>query len=152
VNCPNCGTSNLDNTSICVNCGRPLSASGAVPPPPAPAPQASYTPPPPPPGSYPGSSFGTQPPPVQQIPNYLWQSIVVTLCCCLPFGIVAIIFAAQVNDKLRRGDVAGALQSSKQAKMWCLIGAGIGLLVAIIYGLVGGAAFMQGIREGMANS
>jgi hypothetical protein len=151
VNCPNCGTSNLENASICVNCGRPL-AGGAPPPPPAP--QQSYTPPPP--GSYtppppPGSAFGGPPPPAQQIPNYLWQSIVVTLCCCLPFGIVAIIFAAQVNDKLRRGDLAGAMQSSKQAKMWCLIALGCGLLVAIIYMVVGGAAFMQGIREGMAN-
>jgi len=151
VNCPNCGTSNLDNASICVNCGRPLSGTGAVPPPPPPpqqssyAPsQASYTPP------TPGSAFGTQPP-AQQIPNYLWQSIVVTLCCCLPFGIVAIIFAAQVNDKLRRGDVGGAMHASKQAKMWCLIALGCGLLVAVIYGLIGGAAFMQGIREGMAN-
>lgn len=151
MNCPNCGTSNLENASICVNCGRPLTAGGAPPPPP-PAPQASYTPPqasytPPPP---PGSSFGA-PPPMQQIPNYLWQSIVVTLCCCLPFGIVAIIFAAQVNDKLRRGDVGGAMQASKQAKMWCLIGLACGLVVAILYGLFGGAAIMQGIRDAQAN-
>ena len=34
------------------------------------------------------------------VPNYLWQSIVVTLCCCLPFGVVAIGFAAQVKSKL----------------------------------------------------
>jgi hypothetical protein len=150
VNCPNCGTSNLDNASICVNCGRPLSGAGVVPPPPPP-PQPSYTPPQ---ASYappPGSAFGA-PPPVQQVPNYLWQSIVVTLCCCLPFGIVAIIFAAQVNDKLRRGDVAGAMHSSKQAKMWCLIALGCGLLVALIYGLFGGAAFMQALREAQANS
>ena len=151
MNCPNCGTSNLDNASICANCGRPLSGAGAVPPPPPP-PQASYTPPqasytPPPPGS----SFGA-PPPTAEVPNYLWQSIVVTLCCCLPFGIVAIIFAAQVNDKLRRGDVAGAMQASKQAKMWCLIALGCGLLVMLIYGLFGGAAFMQALREAQANS
>jgi len=147
VNCLNCGTSNLDNASICVNCGRPLTGAAPPPPPPPSAPQqASYTPPPP-------SRFDTPGhPPAQQIPNYLWQSIVVTLCCCLPLGIVAIIFAAQVNDKLRSGDVAGAMAASKNAKMWCLIAFGLGLLVFIIYALVGGAAFMQGIREGMANS
>jgi hypothetical protein len=139
VNCPNCGTSNLDTASICVNCGKPLAGG-------TPVQQASYTPPPPPPGAY---SAPAQP--QQQIPNYLWQSIVVTLCCCLPFGIVAIIFAAQVNDKLRRGDIAGAMQSSKNAKMWMLIGLACGVVVFIIYALVGGAAFMQGIREGMAN-
>ena len=37
------------------------------------------------------------------IPNYLVQAILVTLCCCLPFGIVAIVYAAQVNSKLDRG-------------------------------------------------
>jgi len=28
------------------------------------------------------------------IPNYLTQAILVTLCCCVPFGIVAIVNAA----------------------------------------------------------
>jgi len=146
VNCPNCGTSNLENASICVNCGRPLAAAAPPPPPPVPPPQqqATYTPPPP--------SYAPQgQPPVQQIPNYLWQSIVVTLCCCLPLGIVAIIFAAQVNDKANRGDIGGAMQASKNAKMWCWIAFGCGLVIALIYALAGGAAFMQGIREGMAN-
>ena len=61
------------------------------------------------------------------VPNYLVQSILTTLLCCLPFGIVAIIFAAQVNGKLAGGDYAGAVQASKQAKMWCWISFGIGL-------------------------
>jgi hypothetical protein len=148
VNCPNCGTSNLDNASICVNCGRPL-AGGAPPPPPPPTAQATYTPPPP---SAPPRFETPHAAPVQQIPNYLWQSIVVTLCCCLPLGIVAIIFAAQVNDKLRRGDIGGAMEASKKAKMFCLIAFGLGLVVIAIYAIFGGAAIMQGIREAQANS
>src|SRR6185503_13035455 len=36
-------------------------------------------------------------------PNYLTQAIVVTLCCCVPFGIPAIVFAAQVNSKFQQG-------------------------------------------------
>ena len=86
------------------------------------------------------------------INNYLVPAILTTLCCCLPFGIVAIIFAAQVNDKLRRGDVAGAMHSSKQAKMWCLIGAGLGLLVIAIYILAFGASIIPALREAQANS
>jgi len=146
VNCPNCGTSNLENATICVNCGRPMAGGGSyTPPPPPPPQQASYTPPPP-------SRFDTpgQAPP-QSIPNYLWQSIVVTLCCCLPLGIVAIIFAAQVNDKLRQGDIAGAMQASKQAKMFCLIAVGLGLVVCAIYAIFGGAAFLEAFREAQAN-
>src|SRR5258705_7718312 len=44
---------------------------------------------------------------IPAIPNYLWQSIVCTLCCCLPFGVVAIVFSSQVNSKLAAGNVAG---------------------------------------------
>lgn len=71
-------------------------------------------------------------PPPPAIPNYLWQSIAVTLCCCMPFGIVALVFAAQVNAKLAAGDVAGAQLSSRKARTWTI--------VALVSGLVTGAA------------
>lgn len=136
MNCPNCGTSNLDNATVCVNCGRSL-AGGAQ----------SYTPPPPPASS---AGYGTGPTGAAgaPIPNYLWQSIVVTLCCCLPLGVVGIIFAVQVNSKLAAGDVAGARDASQKAKMFTLIGLGLGLVVWIIYLLFFGAGVMQAIREG----
>jgi hypothetical protein len=70
--------------------------------------------------------------PTGDVPNYLWQSIVITLCCCLPFGIVAIVYAAQVKSKVSVGDIAGAQASSSKAKMWCWIGFGVGLLVNVI--------------------
>jgi len=69
---------------------------------------------------------------VGQIPNYLVQAILVTIFCCLPFGIPAIVFAAQVNGKLNMGDYAGALQSSKTAKMWCWISFGLGLALTVV--------------------
>lgn len=55
------------------------------------------------------------------IPTYLWQSIVVTLCCCIPFGIPAIIFSTQVESKRQHGDIAGAVKASQNAKLWMLI-------------------------------
>ena len=70
--------------------------------------------------------------PQEKIPNYLVQSILVTLCCCLPFGVVAIIYAAQVNTKQQAGDTAGALAASKTAKMWCWIGLGVGIVTNLI--------------------
>jgi len=44
------------------------------------------------------------------------QAILVTLCCCLPVGIVSIIYATQVNTKRDAGDVAGALEASENAR------------------------------------
>ncbi len=69
-------------------------------------------------------------------PNYLVHSIFATLCCCLPGGIVAIVFASQVNKKWEEGDSAGARKSSEQAKMWCIISVVAGIIVGIINGIV----------------
>lgn len=65
-------------------------------------------------------------------PNYLVPAIIVTLCCCLIGGIVAIVNASQVNSKWEAGDVAGAKKASEQAKLWCMISAGVGLVLNII--------------------
>jgi len=70
------------------------------------------------------------------VPNYLVNAILVTLFCCLPFGIVAIVYAAQVNGRLQAGDQAGALEASNKAKTWCWVAFGIGLSVGFIYLLV----------------
>ena len=84
-----------------------------------------------PPGYGPPGGGGYGPP----VPNYLAQAILCTIFCCLPFGIIAIVFAAQVNGKLASGDYRGAMQSSEQAKMWCWISFGIGLVPAMLVAL-----------------
>jgi hypothetical protein len=66
------------------------------------------------------------------IPTYLAQAILVTLFCCLPFGIVSIVYAAQVNSKLAAGDIAGAREASDKAKMWSWISFGVGIPVVIL--------------------
>jgi hypothetical protein len=85
-----------------------------------------------------------QPPGYQQagyqqpvsVQNYLVPAILVTIFCCLPAGIVAIVYAAQVNGKLAGGDVAGAMDSSKNAKTWCLVSAGAGVVVIVVWCLL----------------
>jgi predicted secreted protein len=72
-------------------------------------------------------------PPPPNVPNYLIQSILATLCCCLPLGVVALVYASQVNTKLAAGDVAGAEASSRSARTW--------VIVAVIAGIVTGAGF-----------
>src|SRR4051794_27850110 len=46
-------------------------------------------------GYYGGAGYGPAPGPKPDSP--LAWAIASTLCCCLPFGIVAIVYAAQVN-------------------------------------------------------
>lgn len=67
------------------------------------------------------------------IPNYLVQAILVTLFCCLPFGIVSIVYAAQVNGKEQAGDIEGARQASQLAKKWIWAGFLCGLVFMLFY-------------------
>jgi hypothetical protein len=74
--------------------------------------------------------------------NWLAESILVTIFCCLPFGIVGIVNAAQVNSKFHAGDYVGAEQSSREAGKWTKIGffVGLGLLLLYILGVALGVA------------
>ena len=83
----------------------------------------------------------TPPPPSEthdKVPNYLIPAIISAICC-LPLGIVGIIFAAQVNGKVAAGDIAGAMNSSKKAKMFSYIAIGLGIALWVCYFIFGGA-------------
>lgn len=88
---------------------------------------ASYPSAPPVPAST--SAVGT-------VPNYLWQSIVVTIFCCLPFGIAAIVYAAKVDGLLASGNIQAAQAASKYAKKWMLIALIVGLVVNIVLSFI----------------
>lgn len=66
------------------------------------------------------------------VPNYLVPAILVTLFCCIPFGIVSLIHSSNVNTKLSHGDISGAIDASKKAKLWIFISIGAGLLGGIL--------------------
>lgn len=113
--CPKCGAPNTDNTWKCVQCGHELRA--AVSPTGAPV----------------------------TIPNYLVHSILCTLFCCLPLGIAAIVYAAQVNSKVAAGDIAGAREASDKAKMFCWLSFGLGLVFGLLYFVL---TFLGAISQG----
>ena len=109
-----------------------MSDAGPPPPPPPYGSGGGYAAPPPPPPLGGGAAAG---PP----DNKLVWSILVTLFCCLPFGIVAIIKSAEVNSKWAAGDVAGANQSAADAGKWIkwsvivsIIGAVIGVILWVL--------------------
>lgn len=68
----------------------------------------------------------------RQIPNYLVFAIL-TIFCCWPLAIPAIINAAKVNTLAAQGDYRGAEEASAAAKKWATIALGLGLIVYTIY-------------------
>jgi hypothetical protein len=79
------------------------------------------------------SSLGSAPSGMGEPPTYLWQAIVVTVLCCIPFGIPAIVFSTKVKPAYLTGDYAGALEASKKAKMWCIVALIVGLITNLLF-------------------
>lgn len=67
--------------------------------------------------------------------NWLVESILVTIFCCLPIGIVGIINAAKVNGAYDGGDMAGAMKASADAKKWTRLAFIIGLVLNVVGGI-----------------
>ena len=63
--------------------------------------------------------------------TYLVEAILVTIFCCLPFGILAIVRAAKVLPAYRRGDYYEAEGHSDSAKHYVWIAFIIGLIFFI---------------------
>ncbi len=127
--CVHCGAANADTDQICRSCGKPLLAANP----------------------YQGSAAPADVP-YGRVPNYLVQSILVTLFCCLPFGIPAIVYAAQVDSKLAVRDYSGAVRASQSAKMWCWISFGVwaaGFAVYLIIVVIAIATGAQGRPGGI---
>jgi hypothetical protein len=65
--------------------------------------------------------------------TWLVESILVTVLCCLPFGVAAIVNAAKVDSKYATGDYVGAKKASNEAKKWTIIGLISGLVFILLY-------------------
>jgi hypothetical protein len=65
--------------------------------------------------------------------TWLAESILATIFCCFPFGIVGIVNAAKVESRFYAGDIYEADRLSKEAKKWTMVSFWVGLSVAAIY-------------------
>lgn len=92
----------------------------------------------PPPVTITNSKFNTMDNLNNQKPPKTWlvESILVTLFCCLPFGIAGIINASKVESRFYAGDIDGANRSSEEAKKWTTVSFWIGLAFVVIYFIV----------------
>ena len=98
-------------------------------------------------GYYQQNDFNGMPQePVNWVP-YLILSIISTLCCCLPFGVVGIVFSAKINSAMLAGNLEEAQNNAKMARIWIIVSFAIGLLTWLIYmvlivtGAVSGSAY-----------
>jgi hypothetical protein len=134
--CAGCGTNLKTTDQYCFQCGRETGPAGK-----ATRVEAFATGPLPVP---PPSAADPAPGPVRravsmarQIPSYLPQAIVVTLFCCMPLGLVSVVYASQVSGKLQAGDERGAMRSSDHAKNWAWASLIVGLVAYFIGFLAG---------------
>lgn len=92
--CPNCGKPNSLNATFCASCGKPLTSQ------PEEKPTQNTCP-----------------------PSYLVWSILTTILCCLPFGIISIVFANKVEKLWYMGQYKEAQNASEKAKIWAIASA-----------------------------
>jgi len=64
--------------------------------------------------------------------NHLVWAILCTVLCCLPFGIVSIVYSTKVSGLWASGRYAEAQAAADNAKKWAIIGAIVGAVVAVI--------------------
>uniref|UniRef100_M0RCN8 Proline rich transmembrane protein 1B n=1 Tax=Rattus norvegicus TaxID=10116 RepID=M0RCN8_RAT len=121
---------------------------------PAPGPAALYPPAPgplfPPPGgaSFPFPTYGSPvaggPAPMQvehrPLPkDFMMESVLVTLFCCLLTGLIAIVYSHETRAALGRGDLAQAEEASRKARSLVLFSLLFGVFVStswVIYVVV----------------
>jgi Interferon-induced transmembrane protein len=111
----------------------------------------TYPPPPPPPPSSP-PPYGEPPPygapqggyPAQQPDSNLVWGILCALLCCLPLGVVSIVYSSKVSGLWMQGRYAEAQAASDNAKKWAIWGAVAGVIVLVIYGIIAVAGGMAG--------
>lgn len=84
----------------------------------------------------PQPGWPAQPGYAQEPDNYLVWAILTTVMCCLPFGIVSIVYSTKVSGLWAQGRYAEAQAASANAKKWAIIGAVAGAVVAVIVGVV----------------
>lgn len=124
--CPRCGAASREPDRFCAACGLDLSGYGV---PPGGEPQAAQ---------WPAANQAPRYRPLpayeayEHIPSYLGWAIAVLILCFPPTGIPAVVYAAQVDNKLARGDFAGARASSRNAKIWCWVSLGIGIALWVL--------------------
>ena len=77
-----------------------------------------------------------QPAPPSMPDNYLALAIISTIFCCLPFGVVSIVYAAQVESLYLQGRYEEAVDKSNKAFKWAIASAATIAAIMMLYVLI----------------
>ena len=80
--------------------------------------------------------------------TYLVWAILSTICCCLPLGVVSIVYSSKVSSLYASGQYNEALKASQSAKKWAIWSAVSSLIIGILYFIL----VMLGIAAGVNTS
>ncbi len=64
--------------------------------------------------------------------NWVWQSLLVTLCCFPIFGILGLVNGIQVNSNYYAANYDRAERLSNRARIWTLVGLVAGIINIIV--------------------
>jgi hypothetical protein len=76
--------------------------------------------------------------------SHLVWAILCTVLCCLPLGIVSIVYSTKVSGLWAQGRYAEAQSAADSAKKWAIIGAVVGA-VSYVIGVVLWFAFVAAV-------
>ncbi|MBQ2683775.1 MAG: CD225/dispanin family protein [Thermoguttaceae bacterium] len=119
--CRRCGVRLNPEQVLCVKCGTSVAASGGVP------------------GACGAQSVGGQVRDSQNgeaadVPDYLVLAILETLFCCVPCGVIAIVYAVGANSAAENGNHALGQKKARTAKYWLIAGVAVFVLLYLAYG------------------
>lgn len=137
--CKNCGQQISDNASFCEHCGADQRSTSEVrqeapvyqPAEPQQNWQSAYSP-------------VSNPAPVKGSTYLIW-AILVTLFCCLPLGIPAIVYASKIDSCNAQGDFAGAAENAGKSKKLMIIGAVVSVVLYLLCFVLSMATGISGL-------
>jgi len=80
--------------------------------------------------------------------SYLALAIISTILCCMPLGIVSIIYSTKVNSLYADGHYDEANRASKNAKNWGIASIVTGVIFILGAFLIYGAIIMAALSDG----
>lgn len=105
--CKECGAFIPESSKSCPNCGSPVNGLAA--------------------SNYSGSQYKICP------ETHLTKAIILTVLCCWPFGIPAIVYAAGVENAFHSGNYSLAVEKSQKAAKWCNTTLIVGIIFWVLY-------------------